>query len=85
MKIIGKTDGGFILSGSDSEVANIVGLRFSSDLKASVGTTIDVHEIYQRISEIRGMKKTLIKICDELSSSSAIIRKAGESVPLVEE
>lgn len=69
MKIIGKSDGGYIIEASSSEVANLIG--FYSAYRANmpkVGATIDVHSMYQQLYKLSHMQYDLDKVVDILET-----------------
>lgn len=75
MKIIGKTDKGFILEAAKSEVCNLIGYysEYSEKLpKLDVGTEVRVHEMYQQLYTLenqQGQLKKLGKTLEEYAST----------------
>lgn len=72
MKIIGKSDGGYIIEASSSEVANLIGFYSAYTNMPSnmpkVGATIDVHSMYQQLYKLSHMQYDLDKVVDILET-----------------
>jgi len=75
MKIIGKTENGFILDATMQEVANLVG--FYSKFKVAdiqVGREIDVHRMYHQLYELHHMEKQVGEIADQFEKYARELR-----------
>jgi hypothetical protein len=78
MKIIGKTENGFVLIASADEVANLIGYHSKySDAKAvrdlDVGSEIRVAEMYRHLSRLGHAKQ-------EISDMAAKLRAAADLI-----
>lgn len=75
MKIIGKTETGFILSASEDEVCNLVGYysKYSSEPKLQIGANIEVAKMYRHLYSL-GNEKT------EIASMAAKLRAAADLI-----
>lgn len=70
MRIIGKTDNGFILDASKEDVAAIEGL-YSHEKRFEIGDVIDIHGLFGKYSSVRSalgdidkLKKSAQRIID---------------------
>jgi len=82
MKIIGKTNKGFILEAEIREVAKLIGHRYASDVRdLDVGTEIEVSGMFEDLADIRTMaadrdhvKATLLSIVERLDLVEPVIQ-----------
>ena len=75
MRIIGKTDDGFILDASKNDVAAIEGL-YSHEKRFEVGDVIDIYELFRKYSSVRSALRDI----DKLKNSAQIIIDSAEWV-----
>lgn len=71
MKIIGKTDEGLLLSATTTEVANLIGFAYDSQLRGSgiklePGTEIDVAGMFNQLYKLANAQGQLAKLAAEL-------------------
>ena len=79
MKVIGTTTGGFILTASDNEIANLIGYysgytvksKFNKREVVNVGDDIRVHAMYESLSELAGKVKTMEQVRASLRAVAA--------------
>ena len=86
MKIIGKTNGGWILTASRTEVANLVGYYSAYDdgaTKLKSGDEINVADMYRQLyylanhqEELSKLSQYLIEVANQLVLREPIIRNA---------
>ena len=75
MKIIGKTEDGFILDASRKEVANLIGFFSGFGIKnVTVGSEIEVHHMYSQLYELSHFKAELGNISDKLEKYAKELR-----------
>lgn len=83
MKVIGKTESGFILSAEKNEIANLIGYYsgYSEGLpKLSVGSEIDVHSMYQQLYVLSAHNKSIKDVQKKLSD---IVSGLDEVKPVI--
>ncbi len=90
MKVIGKTERGFILEASEDEIANLVGEYYWSavERKVKIGSTINVKKMYDRIQhlrnaagslqEFRNKMRHIMKLTEPLDRIVENLGKTGE-------
>lgn len=61
MKIIGKTDYGFILEASKEDVAAMEGL-YSNEKQFHIGDKIDIHELFIKYNTVRAALRDINKL-----------------------
>lgn len=62
MKILGKTNDGFILGASKSEIANLIGYYSEYDSTISnltIGDDVQVHRMFQKLYDLVSRKKNI--------------------------
>lgn len=76
MKIIGKTNSGFILEAKASEMAHLIG--FYSEFKAAkyleIGNEIEINHMYNQLYELSHMEKEIQQIADKLEKYATELR-----------
>ena len=75
MRIIGKTNDGFILDASNNDVAALEGL-YSHEKRFEVGDVIDIYGLFSKYSSVRSALRNI----DELKESAQIIIDSAEWV-----
>lgn len=75
MRIIGKTDNGFILDASKDDVAAIEGL-YSHEKRFEIGDVIDIRGLFSKYYSIRSALRDI----DRLKNSAQIIIDSAEWV-----
>lgn len=91
MKIIGKTETGFILEAKEDELANFIGYYYAGESDAythlHIGTEIKVAEMYHKLRRLHADRGNLEKISDMLigvagmlSSTSPIVEELGATL-----
>lgn len=87
MKIIGKTDNGFILEASKDEVANLLGeysaysLKNEVSEKLKVGASIRIAKMYERITNLDCKNKNVKAAITALNNMLELFR---ESEPIID-
>ena len=79
MKIIGKTNDGFIIQASKTEVANIIGFysEYDNDYgknKPEIGTEIRLHDMYAQLYTLANHQKELGNIAVRLEDYAKTLR-----------
>lgn len=87
MKIIGKTQSGFILEADNMEVQRLIGYYSSSESCSPVlhiGSELKVHDMYKilyelsnRKSELSKIQLTLRTVADLLEAPQAVVNELG--------
>lgn len=89
MKIIGKTDDGFILGATCDELAKLVGyyfdnLEFRHETQLKVGSEIPISDIFNKLYnqarhdvEIKEVQKTLRKMINDLELVNPILESSS--------
>ena len=75
MRIIGKTDNGFILDASKDDVAAIEGL-YSHEKRFEIGDVIDIRGLFSKYSSVRSALRDI----DRIKNSAQIIIDSAEWV-----
>lgn len=75
MRIIGKTDNGFILDASKDDVAAIEGL-YSHEKRFEIGDVIDIYGLFSKYSSVRSALRDI----DKLKESAQRIIDSAEWV-----
>ena len=87
MKIIGKTEDGFILDVSAKEIANLIGYysEYSDPFKVKVGDEIAISDMYRQLDalaaqdkEIQDCRNTLLQAYRHLELVSPVKIKVGD-------
>jgi|GEM_PF-2436645 len=76
MKIIGKTDRGFILEGGEDEMFNLIGFFYSGERGAPrlrVGDEILVGKMYGQLYNLANRKNTLSAMAKELRGLAELL------------
>lgn len=75
MKIIGKTDDGFIIEASQNEIANLIGYYFSSECPIiEVGCIITINKIFYQLYNLARTRTKLDEIANELNTYADRLR-----------
>lgn len=88
MKVIGKSDAGYLISASEREIANLFGFywegeeRYKALLKEKlgynrsdmIGMTINPTEAYQQLSWLRSRDGEFDKLCTQLRATADAIQ-----------
>jgi len=75
MRIIGKTDNGFIIEANKDDVAAIEGL-YSHEKRFEIGDVIDIHGLFSKYSSVRSALRDI----DRIKNSAQIIIDSAEWV-----
>lgn len=77
MKIIGTNPGGFILTATADEIANLLGQygehSLDRDKRPAVGMEIDPRPLMEHRREFQGIERTLAQAAAQLRGASAIL------------
>ena len=90
MKIIGKTDTGFIVAISENEIANICGHSYSNTMKAAeqpaIGREVKVSELYRALVVSRERKEEISKLANQLRVAAGRVDTINQALasPIVE-
>jgi len=80
MKIIAKTNSGFLIEASDTEIKAVMGheryAREDDTGKIEVGREIDVSESFRQLTEMRGSRK-------QLDTAAKTLREAADNIDAV--
>lgn len=87
MKVIGKSDAGYLIAASEREIANLFGFywegedRYKAHLKNCgrsdsnlIGLTIHPNEAYNQLSWLRSRDKEFDKLCEQLRKTADAIQ-----------
>lgn len=81
MRIIGKTNDGFILDASKNDVAALEGL-YSHEKRFEVGDVIDIHGLFSKYSSIRSALRDINKLkesAQKIIDSAEWVKEFSES------
>lgn len=90
VKIIGKTDTGFIVTANEHELAHICGFGYPSELKGSmslaVGREIQVSKLYQALEVSRARRDDIATLADKLRQIAGRVDTINQALaaPIVE-
>ena len=76
MKIIGQTEGGFLVSTSQDEIANLLGYYYGSAAKCPIikpGMEIQVSKMYKQLYELAAKSDAMSKTAAELRAIADMI------------
>lgn len=75
MKVIGKTDDGYILVASKDEVANLAGFysAYSEGVRVEVGREVKVSEMYGLLGRIRNAEGVLKEAAERMKALSSLL------------
>jgi hypothetical protein len=75
MKIIGRTEKGFILDATKQEVAHLIGFCSGFDIgHIEVGLDIEINQMYNQLYDLSHMENELQQIADRLERYASLLR-----------
>ena len=84
MKIIAKTDSGYLISATKESIANLMGYYssysdgFNRDLK--IGDTIKISQMFTHLYTMKSLEKELAKVAVQLHAAADFVEKALPAV-----
>jgi len=75
MKIIGKTENGYIIEASKDDVANLIGYysHYSKEVNISVGDEIQVSKMYQQLHDLERSQPEMRKVVSTLRGMADLL------------
>ena len=86
MKIIGKTDDGFLISAESKEVARLIGFYSDYDEKyrlLSIGDEIKINEMYEKLYEFESIRESIDEMREKLIQCSEVLKKVDPVLKLL--